>query len=52
MIKVTDAGGKIVPAMPGFYHLPKSMDDLVNFLVGKVLDNIGVHHELFTRWGD
>jgi flavin prenyltransferase len=52
MIKVTDAGGKIVPAMPGFYHLPKSMDDLVNFLVGKVLDNLGVHHELFTRWGD
>jgi flavin prenyltransferase len=52
MIKVTEAGGKIVPAMPGFYHLPKSMDDLVNFLVGKVLDNLGVHHELFTRWGD
>ncbi|WNB93722.1 UbiX family flavin prenyltransferase [Bacillus sp. NEB1478] len=52
MIKVTDAGGKIVPAMPGFYHLPKSMDDLINFLVGKVLDNLGVHHELFTRWGD
>jgi len=52
MLKVTEAGGKIVPAMPGFYHLPKSMDDLVNFLVGKVLDNLGVHHELFTRWGD
>jgi 4-hydroxy-3-polyprenylbenzoate decarboxylase len=52
MLKVTEAGGKIVPAMPGFYHLPKSMDDLVNFLVGKVLDSLGVHHELFTRWGD
>jgi flavin prenyltransferase len=52
MIKVTEAGGKIVPAMPGFYHLPKSLDDIVNFLVGKVLDNLGVHHELFTRWGD
>jgi flavin prenyltransferase len=52
MIKVTEAGGKIVPAMPGFYHLPKSMDDLIDFLVGKVLDNLGIHHELFTRWGD
>ncbi|MGC4376289.1 flavin prenyltransferase UbiX [Fictibacillus sp. Mic-4] len=52
MLKVTDAGGKIVPAMPGFYHLPKTLDDIVNFLVGKVMDTLGVHHDLFTRWGD
>jgi 4-hydroxy-3-polyprenylbenzoate decarboxylase len=52
MLKVTDAGGKILPAMPAFYQMPKTMDDLVNFLVGKVLDNLGVQHELFTRWGD
>ncbi|MFC0188538.1 UbiX family flavin prenyltransferase [Fictibacillus aquaticus] len=52
MLKVTDAGGKILPAMPAFYQLPKTMDDLVNFLVGKVLDSLGVQHELFTRWGD
>jgi flavin prenyltransferase len=52
MQKIVAAGGQIVPAMPGFYHLPKTLDDIVNFLVGKVLDNLGVDHSLFTRWGD
>jgi flavin prenyltransferase len=52
MLKVSKVGGKIIPAMPGFYQLPKTMDDLINFVVGKVLDNIGVDHQLFTRWGD
>ncbi len=52
MLKVSQVGGKIIPAMPGFYQLPKTMDDLINFVVGKVLDSIGVDHQLFTRWGD
>ncbi len=52
MLKVSRIGGKIIPAMPGFYQLPRTMDDLINFVVGKVLDNIGVEHQLFTRWGD
>ncbi|OLO42572.1 aromatic acid decarboxylase [Alkalihalophilus pseudofirmus] len=52
MLKISKVGGKILPAMPGFYHLPKSMDDLINFVVGKALDNLGVEHELFTRWGE
>ncbi len=52
MLKVSQVGGKIIPAMPGFYQLPKTIDDLINFIVGKVLDNIGVEHQLFTRWGD
>lgn len=52
MLKVSKVGGKVIPAMPGFYQLPKTIDDLVNFVVGKVLDNIGVDHQLFTRWGD
>lgn len=52
LLKVSKVGGKIIPAMPGFYHQPKSMDDLINFVVGKVLDSIGVDHQLFTRWGD
>ncbi|PYZ94507.1 aromatic acid decarboxylase [Salipaludibacillus keqinensis] len=51
MKRVSDLGALIVPAMPGFYHNPESMDDLINFVVGKVLDQVGVKHDLFTRWG-
>lgn len=51
MLKVSRIGGKIIPAMPGFYHLPETIDDLVRFVVGKVLDSIEVEHQLFTRWG-
>ncbi|WP_088102213.1 UbiX family flavin prenyltransferase [Halalkalibacter urbisdiaboli] len=51
MLKLSKVGAMIVPAMPGFYHLPQSLDDVINFLVGKVLDSAGVPHELFTRWG-
>ncbi|MDQ0257480.1 4-hydroxy-3-polyprenylbenzoate decarboxylase [Evansella vedderi] len=52
MKRLSDLGGQIVPAMPGFYHDPNSMDDLINFVVGKVLDQVGVDHDLFTRWGE
>lgn len=52
MKRISDLGGQIVPAMPGFYHEPKTMDDLINFVVGKVLDQLGVEHDLFTRWGE
>lgn len=44
-------GVVIMPAMPGFYHRPKTMDDLVDYLVGKVLDQFGIRHDLFRRWG-
>ncbi|MBB6449033.1 4-hydroxy-3-polyprenylbenzoate decarboxylase [Geomicrobium halophilum] len=52
MKTVSEAGAIIIPAMPGFYHMPKTMDDLVDFVVGKILDRLEVDHELFTRWGD
>lgn len=52
MKKVSDQGGQIVPAMPGFYHNPETLDDLVNFVAGKVLDQAGVEHDLFKRWGE
>ncbi len=43
-------GAVILPPAPGFYHLPKTMDDLVNHSVGKALDQLGVAHDLFKRW--
>lgn len=47
-----EAGAIIVPAMPAFYTKPESIDDLVNFVVGKVLDVLDVDNHLFKRWGD
>lgn len=52
MLKVKRAGAAVVPAMPGFYHRPETIDDLVDFVVGKVLDGLGIEHDLFRRWGD
>jgi len=49
---LAEAGAVVVPAMPAFYHRPGSLDDLVNFVVGKVLDQLGVEHALFRRWGE
>lgn len=48
---LAEAGALIVPAMPGFYAAPKTIDDLVSFVVGKVLDVLGLEHALFERWG-
>lgn len=50
MLKLSRMGAQIVPAMPAFYHEPKSMDDLTDFVVGKLLDQLGVEHQLFKRW--
>jgi len=50
MLKLTEAGAIVLPAMPGFYHRPTTVADLVDFVVGKVLDRLGVDHALFRRW--
>ncbi len=50
MLEVAQAGATIVPASPGFYHRPKSMEELVDFVVGKVLDSLRVEHSLYRRW--
>lgn len=47
---LAEAGATILPAMPAFYQRPGSVDEMVNYVVGKVLDTLGVQHELFTRW--
>jgi 4-hydroxy-3-polyprenylbenzoate decarboxylase len=50
MLKVTEAGAVVVPASPGFYHNPRTLEDMIDFVVGKVLDLLGVPHALFRRW--
>ena len=52
MLRLANQGVVVLPAMPGFYHGPKSVDDLVDFIVGKVLDQLGIEHRLFKRWGE
>jgi 4-hydroxy-3-polyprenylbenzoate decarboxylase len=50
MAKLRRAGATILPTMPAFYHKPTRIEDLVNFIVGKVLDVLKVEHELYRRW--
>ena len=50
MVAVCESGAVVLPAMPGFYHKPRKIDDLVNFIVGKVFDQFSIPHSLFTRW--
>ncbi|SDE71060.1 4-hydroxy-3-polyprenylbenzoate decarboxylase [Paenibacillus sp. cl6col] len=52
MLKLANMGVRIVPAMPAFYYHPQTLDDIINFLVGKVLDCMDIDHQLFTRWGN
>jgi 4-hydroxy-3-polyprenylbenzoate decarboxylase len=51
MAKLSNLGAIILPAMPGFYHMPKTIDDLLDFISGKIMDQLKVDNKLFTRWG-
>lgn len=51
MLRLSRAGARIIPAMPAFYGRPESVLDLVDFVVGKILDQLGIENELFKRWG-
>jgi 4-hydroxy-3-polyprenylbenzoate decarboxylase len=50
MVLCAEAGAMIVPAMPAFYQLPKSLDDLADFMAGKILSALGFDHELYPAW--
>ncbi|MDA2916911.1 aromatic acid decarboxylase, partial [Nitrospinae bacterium AH_259_B05_G02_I21] len=50
LLKVARLGAVVLPASPGFYHRPRSVDDLVNHVVGKVCDRLGVAHKLYEPW--
>ena len=52
MLKLARLGVTILPASPGFYGRPKTVNELVDFVVGKVLDVLGIESALFERWGD
>ena len=50
MVRLTRAGAVVMPAAPGFYHRPRSIDDLVDFVVARVLDHLGIEHGIGRRW--
>jgi 4-hydroxy-3-polyprenylbenzoate decarboxylase len=50
MTALAEAGATILPASPGFYHRPTTVDQLVDFVAGKILDRLGVEHRLFEPW--
>lgn len=51
MLSLTQAGAVIMPSNPGFYHKPRTIDDLVDFMVARILDHLLIHHTLLPRWG-
>ena len=52
MLKLSHAGAVIMPPNPGFYHHPQSVQDMVDFVVARILDHLGVGHRLMARWGE
>lgn len=52
MLKLARLGAHVIPASPGFYHHPRSIDDLVDFVVARVLDALGIDHSISRRWDE
>lgn len=52
MLTLSEMGAHIVPTMPGFYQRPESIEDLVNFMVGRVLETLQFEHSLYTPWAE
>ncbi len=51
MLSLSQQGVTIMPAAPGFYHQPESINDLIDFMVGRVLDHLGIEQAIMPRWG-
>jgi flavin prenyltransferase len=52
MLRLAQAGATILPPAPGFYTHPRTVEDIVDFVVARVLDQLRVPHDLVPRWGD
>ncbi|TMJ97838.1 MAG: UbiX family flavin prenyltransferase [Actinobacteria bacterium] len=52
LLRLRQAGAVILFAAPGFYHAPETVDDLINFVVGRCLDQLSIEQDLVTRWGE
>lgn len=52
MLKLARAGAVILPPSPGFYHRPRDIQGLVDFVIARILDRLGIAHELMPRWGE
>ena len=52
MTMAADMGAHILPPVPSFYHMPKTIDDIIDQTIGKIFDFMGIEHDLFRRWGD
>jgi flavin prenyltransferase len=50
LLSLSEAGAVILPAMPGFYHKPETIEDIIDFVVGKVMDSLGIENNLFKKW--
>jgi 4-hydroxy-3-polyprenylbenzoate decarboxylase len=51
MVRVTHAGAIVLPAMPGWYHQPRGLEDLIDFIVGRICDQLDIDNQLTRRWG-
>jgi flavin prenyltransferase len=51
LVACAEAGAVVLPAMPAFYGMPQTVDDMVAFVVGRICDQLGVEHQLLKRWG-
>ncbi|NOY72540.1 MAG: UbiX family flavin prenyltransferase, partial [Gammaproteobacteria bacterium] len=52
MLKLARLGVMILPATPGFYHRPSTVEELVDFVVARILDQLDIKHQLLARWGE